>query len=171
MLHLYEQKSESRGALVRQARRAMLELVQAMRDGLCDHPEAEQLMQELAAGLGTVKGKKTYGYLSERLKGLVDQIVGPGRWSGSLWCANATTSGSCSGKGGQLLPRHAREQPATALPREGVPADQKCRIREGGTAAVGSNHLRGPGHGPAGRARAIPKCALCVPDAAGGHPK
>ncbi|MFR5900117.1 MAG: MobP3 family relaxase [Neglectibacter timonensis] len=75
MLHLYEQKSESRDELVRQARRAMLELVQAMRDGLCDHPEAEQLMQELAAGLGTVKGKKSYSYLPKRLKQLVDEIV------------------------------------------------------------------------------------------------
>ena len=75
MLHLYEQKSESRDELVRQARRAMLELVQSMRDGLCDHPEAEQLMQELAVQLGTVKGKKTYGYLPKRLKELVDEIV------------------------------------------------------------------------------------------------
>ena len=62
MLHLYEQKTASRDELVRQARRAMLELVQAMQGGLCDHPEAERLMQELAVQLGTVKGKKTYGY-------------------------------------------------------------------------------------------------------------
>ena len=75
MLHLYEQKSASRDELVRQARRAMLELVQAMQGGLCDHPEAERLMQELAAGLGTAKGKKSYGYLPKRLKGLVDEIV------------------------------------------------------------------------------------------------
>ena len=75
MLHLYEQKSASRDELVRQARRAMLELVQAMRDGLCDHPEAERLMQELAVQLGAVKGKKSYGYLPKRLKGLVDEIV------------------------------------------------------------------------------------------------
>ena len=75
MLHLYEQKSASRDELVRQARRAMLELVQAMQGGLCDHPEAERLMQELAVQLGTVKGKKTYGYLPKRLKGLVDEIV------------------------------------------------------------------------------------------------
>ena len=54
MLHLYEQKSASRDELVRQARRAM---------------------QELAVQLGTVKGKKTYGYLPKRLKGLVDEIV------------------------------------------------------------------------------------------------
>lgn len=75
MLHLYEQKSASRDELVRQARRAMLELVQAMRDGLCDHPEAERLMQELAVQLGAVKGKKSYGYLPKRIKGLVDEIV------------------------------------------------------------------------------------------------
>ena len=72
MLHLYEQKSASRDELVRQA---MLELVQAMQGGLCDHPEAEQLMQELAVQLGTVKGKKTYGYLPKRLKQMVDEIV------------------------------------------------------------------------------------------------
>ena len=44
MLHLYEQKSESRDELVRQARQAMLELVHAMQNGVCDHPDAEQLM-------------------------------------------------------------------------------------------------------------------------------
>ena len=64
MLHLYEQKSESRD-----------ELVRAMQDGVCDHPDAEQLMLELAVQLGTVKGKKSYGYLPKRLKNLVDEIV------------------------------------------------------------------------------------------------
>ena len=75
MLHLYEQKSDSRDELVRQARRAMLELVQTMRDSVCDHPDAERLMLELAAQLGAVKGKKSYGYLPKRLKKLVDKIV------------------------------------------------------------------------------------------------
>ena len=75
MLHLYEQKSESRDELVREARRAMLELVQTMRDSMCDHPDAERLVLELAAQLGTVKGKKSYGYLPKRLKKLVDEIV------------------------------------------------------------------------------------------------
>ena len=75
MLHLYEQKSESRDELVRQARRAMMELVQTMRDSMCDHPDAERLVLELAAQLGTVKGKKSYGYLPKRLKNLVDEIV------------------------------------------------------------------------------------------------
>ena len=80
MLHLYEQKSESRDELVRQARQAMLELVRAMQDGVCDHPDAEQLMLELAAQLGTVKGKKSYGYLPKRLKNLVDEIVDEMEW-------------------------------------------------------------------------------------------
>ena len=75
MLHLYEQKWESRDELVREARRAMLELVQTMRDGVCNHPDTEQLMLELAAQLETVKGKKSYGYLPKRLKKLVDEIV------------------------------------------------------------------------------------------------
>ena len=75
MLHLYEQKSESRDELVRESRRAMLELVRAMQDGVCDHPNAEQLMLELAAQLETVKGKKSYGYLPKQLKQLVDEIV------------------------------------------------------------------------------------------------
>ena len=75
MLHLYEQKSESRDELVRESRRAMLELVRAMQDGVCDHPDAEQLMLELAAQLRAVKGKKSYGYLPKRLKNLVDEIV------------------------------------------------------------------------------------------------
>ena len=75
MLHLYEQKWESRDELVREARRAMLELVQTMWDGVCNHSDAEQLMLELAAQLGTVKGKKSYGYLPKRLKKLVDEIV------------------------------------------------------------------------------------------------
>ena len=75
MLHLYEQKSDSRDELVRESRRAMLELVHAMQDGVCDHPDAERLVLELVAQLGTVKGKKSYGYLPKRLKNLVDEIV------------------------------------------------------------------------------------------------
>lgn len=75
MLHLYEQKTVSRDQLVREARRAMRELVQQMHNRICDHPEAERLMQELALQLETVKGKKSYGYLPKKQKALVDEIV------------------------------------------------------------------------------------------------
>ena len=75
MLHLYEQKTVSRDQLVREVRQAMRELVQQMRTSICDHPEAERLMQELALQLETVKGKKSYGYLPKKQKALVDEIV------------------------------------------------------------------------------------------------
>ena len=75
MLHLYEQKTVSRDQLVREARQAMRELVQQMQTRICDPPEAERLMQELALQLETVKGKKSYGYLPKKHKALVDEIV------------------------------------------------------------------------------------------------
>ena len=75
MLHPDEQKTVSRDQLVREVRQAMRELVQQMRTRICDHPEAERLMQELALQLETVKGKKSYGYLPKKQKALVDEIV------------------------------------------------------------------------------------------------
>ena len=75
MLHLYEQKSVSRDELVREARKAMLEMVRSMKEGICNHPDAEWLMLELALQLETVKGKKSYGYLPKPQKKLVDRIV------------------------------------------------------------------------------------------------
>ncbi len=75
MFHLYEQKSQSRDELVRQARQAMKELVQTMATGIVNHPDAEQLMQKLAEQLEDVKGKKSYGYLPKPVKKTVDEIV------------------------------------------------------------------------------------------------
>ena len=75
MLHLYEQKSVSCDELVRDARKAMLEMVRSMKEGICNHPDAERLMLELALQLEAVKGKKSYGYLPKPQKKLVDRIV------------------------------------------------------------------------------------------------
>ena len=75
MHHLYEQKSMSRDELVREARKAMLETVRSMKEGICNHPNAEKLILELALQLETVKGKKSYGYLPKPQKKLVDRIV------------------------------------------------------------------------------------------------
>ena len=75
MLHLYEQKSMSRDELVHEARRAMQELVRTVKEGICNHPDAERLMLELALQLETVKGKKSYDYLPKPQKKLVDRIV------------------------------------------------------------------------------------------------
>lgn len=75
MLHVYEQKSQSRDELVAEARRAMLELAHEMKRGVCEHPEAEQLILVLAHELKSVTGKKQYGYLPKRAKKQVDEIV------------------------------------------------------------------------------------------------
>lgn len=75
MLYLYEQKSALRNELVHRSRKVMKELAQTMAQGICDHPEAEQLMQELAVRLENVKCKKSYGDLSQKPKALVDKIV------------------------------------------------------------------------------------------------
>ncbi len=75
MLHLYEQKTVSRDELVREARASMLALVKEMRQGICDHPETEELILKLSQELGNVKGQKKYGYLPKRVKKLVDEVV------------------------------------------------------------------------------------------------
>ena len=75
MLHVYEQKNQSRDDLVAEARRTVLELADEMTRGVCEHPAAEQLMLVLARELKSVKGKKKYGYLPQRVKKHVDEIV------------------------------------------------------------------------------------------------
>ena len=40
-----------------------------------DNPRLEQLTEELAERLLTVKGRKVYGYLPPRAKAIVDAIV------------------------------------------------------------------------------------------------
>ena len=54
MLHLYEQKAQSRDELVHESRKAMQELTETMRTRICNHPEAEILMWELSKQLKTV---------------------------------------------------------------------------------------------------------------------
>ena len=75
LLHVYEQKSVSRDELVRETRKVMLELSRQMRDTICEHTQAEQMIWKLSQQLGEVKGKKSYGYLSRPLKRQVDEIV------------------------------------------------------------------------------------------------
>ena len=75
MLHVYEQKSQSRDELVAEIRRAMLELANEMKRGICEHPEVETLLLTLSRELKKSKGKKQYGYLPKRMKKQVDEII------------------------------------------------------------------------------------------------
>ena len=75
MLHVYEQKSQSRDELMAETRRAMLELANEIKQGVYEHPEAEQMLLSLSRELKNAKGKKQYGYLSKSVKKQVDDIV------------------------------------------------------------------------------------------------
>ena len=75
LLHVYEQKSVSRNELVKETRKVMLELSRQMRETVCEHTQAEQMIWKLSQQLGEVKGKKSYGYLPRPLKRQVDEIV------------------------------------------------------------------------------------------------
>ena len=75
LLHVYKQKSVSRDELVRETRKVMLELSRQMRETVCEHTQAEQMIWRLSRQLGEVKGKKSYGYLPRSMKRQVDEIV------------------------------------------------------------------------------------------------
>lgn len=75
LLHVYEQKSVSRDELVKETRKVMLELSRQMREMVCEHTQAEQMIWKLSQQLGEVKGKKSYGYLPRPMKRQVDEIV------------------------------------------------------------------------------------------------
>ena len=75
LLHTYEQKSEMRNELVNEVRQSLQELVSEIRGGMCACPQIAPMLMELSMELGTVKGKKSYGYLKKNLKDKVDKIV------------------------------------------------------------------------------------------------
>ena len=94
MLHTYEQKSQSRDELVREARRAIRRLTREMAQSICSAPEIGQKMEHLATQLETVKGKKSYGYLPKSVKKTVDEVsaTSNGASSKMRWTATIMTS-------------------------------------------------------------------------------
>ena len=75
LLHVYEQKTEYRDALGRDAERTMAELITQMETGQIQNENLERLVLELAQRLHNTQGKKVYGYLPPKTKALVDAIV------------------------------------------------------------------------------------------------
>ena len=75
LIHVYEQKTEYRDTLGRDAERAMAELIAQMEAGQMQNKNLERLVLELAERLHNTKGKKVYGYLPPQTKALVDAIV------------------------------------------------------------------------------------------------
>ena len=74
-MHIYQQKDTARQELQAQTRKAMVECIAQLEHGTSDNPRLEQLTEELAERLLTVKGRKVYGYLPPRVKAIVDAIV------------------------------------------------------------------------------------------------
>ena len=74
-MHIYQQKDTARQELQAQARKAMVECIAQLEHGTSDNPRLEQLTEELAERLLTIKGRKVYGYLPPRVKAIVDAIV------------------------------------------------------------------------------------------------
>ena len=74
-MHVYQQKDAARQELQTQTRKAMVECIAQLEHGSIDNPRMEQLTEELAERLLTVKGRKVYGYLPPRTKAIVDAIV------------------------------------------------------------------------------------------------
>ena len=74
-MHIYQQKDTARQELQVQARKAMVECIAQLEHGSMDNARLEQLTEELAERLLTVKGRKVYGYLPPRVKAIIDTIV------------------------------------------------------------------------------------------------
>ena len=74
-MHIYQQKDTARQELQVQTRKAMMECITQLEHGSIDNARLEQLTEELAERLLTVKGRKVYGYLPPRVKAIVDAIV------------------------------------------------------------------------------------------------
>ena len=74
-MHIYQQKDTARQELQAQTRKAMVECIAQLGGGAVENPRLEQLTEELAERLLTIKGRKVYGYLPPRVKAIVDAIV------------------------------------------------------------------------------------------------
>lgn len=75
MLEYYSQKTEQRDELNLRAQDVMKELIEQMETGTMENEKIELLMCELSEALKSVSGKKQYGYLSPKLKSVVDEIT------------------------------------------------------------------------------------------------
>lgn len=75
LIHVYEQKTEYRDTLGRDAERTMAELITQIETGRLRNERLEQLVVELAQRLHNTQGKKVYGYLPPKTKAVVDAVV------------------------------------------------------------------------------------------------
>ena len=123
MLHTYEQKSQSRDELVREARKAIRKLTQEMARSICSHSEIEQKLGQLAGQLENGQGQEVLWVSPpSRRRKTADEIVDKleelpvVRECYEQWCA-------LQSEVRELLSRQAQRE-EKAVPGEGVSADQ-----------------------------------------------
>lgn len=75
LTEVYQQQTQRRDNLTRQAGEALKELTREMETGTLENPRIEFLLDYLAARLKNTRGRKQYGYLKAPLKSVVDEIV------------------------------------------------------------------------------------------------
>ena len=75
MHELYEKKDLVYRQLVSEARTAMAEYIERMENADKADPVLAGKLEELAYALGSVTGKKQYGYLPKHIKAMVDSVV------------------------------------------------------------------------------------------------
>ena len=74
-MHIYQQRIPRGRSCRHRPARQWWSAVAQLEHGTSDNPRLEQLTEELAERLLTVKGRKVYGYLPPRVKAIVDAIV------------------------------------------------------------------------------------------------
>ena len=72
---LYQRKDISYKQVTAAARDKIRDLTKEMEQGICDNPIILEKMQQLSHALGSVTGRKVYGYLPKAVKSQVDDIV------------------------------------------------------------------------------------------------
>ena len=75
MKEIYAEQSHRRDDLKAESKKIFLQLIAKMKTGNVQNPKLELLLLELAEKLKLTKGKRVYGYLSPKLKNIVDSIV------------------------------------------------------------------------------------------------
>lgn len=72
---IYEEQTRRRDQLKSESRETMLKLIQEIKVGTVNNPRIEELFLNLSQELKSTTGKKVYGYLTSRLKAIVDELI------------------------------------------------------------------------------------------------
>lgn len=73
--NIYEKQNQARSEVKKKAQERLQQLIEQMKNGRHTNENVEKLIIELSKRLKHTKGKRQYGYLTPRIKNIVDMIV------------------------------------------------------------------------------------------------